>query len=154
MDLSELRFDEGHTWVKDDGKELIIGLTDYAQEQLGDVIFMDLPEPGTEIVRDDPFGSIESAKAIEDLVAPVSGSVTRRNDELLDMPETVNEDPYGEGWLIAVKPDEDTDLDKLLTWEQYQQHLEVLEADELDNEEFEDEDLDDDDDLFFDEEEQ
>ena len=151
MDLSELRFDEGHTWVKDEGKELIIGITDYAQEQLGDIIFVEVPEPGTTIVRDDPFGSIESAKAIEDLIAPVSGEVTRRNDEILDMPETINEDPYGEGWLIAVKPDEDTDLSKLLTWEQYQKHLELLESEELDDEEYEDDDYDDD--LFSDDDE-
>ncbi len=153
MDLSELRFDEGHTWVKDDGKEVIVGITDYAQEQLGDVIFIELPEAGTEIVRDDPFGSVESAKAIEDLVAPVSGTVTRRNDELMDMPETVNDDPYGEGWLIAVKPDEDTDLSKLLTWEQYQQHLEVLESDDLDDDDEYDEDEVEDSDLFFDDDE-
>lgn len=152
MDLSHLRFDEGHTWVRDEGKEVIVGITNYAQEQLGDIIFVELPEPATEIVRDDPFGSIESAKAIEDLAAPVSGTVTRRNDELTEMPETVNDDPYGEGWLIAVKPAEDTDLDKLLTWEQYQQHLDVLEGNEM-NEDFDDDDLDDDDDLFFDDDE-
>jgi glycine cleavage system H protein len=151
MDLSNLRFDESHTWVKDDGKELIIGITDYAQEQLGDVVFLELPDPGVAIVRDDPFGSIESAKAIEDLVAPVSGTVTRRNDELIDMPETVNEDPYGEAWMIAVKPDEDTDLESLLTWEQYQNFVEDLESDEGDDDEY-DEDVDDD--LFFDDDDE
>lgn len=142
MDLSELRFDEGHTWVRDEGKELIIGITSYAQEQLGDVIFVELPEPGARIVRDDPFGSIESAKAIEDLVAPVNGEVTRRNDDVVDEPETVNEDPYGEGWLIAVKPDDDTDLSKLLTYEQYQKHVEILESEDEDDD-FDDEDEDD-----------
>lgn len=142
MDLSELRFDEGHTWVRDEGKELIIGITSYAQEQLGDVIFVELPEPGARIVRDDPFGSIESAKAIEDLVAPVNGEVTRRNDDVVDEPETVNEDPYGEGWLIAVKPDDDTDLSKLLTYEQYQKHVEILESEDEDDD-FEDDDEDD-----------
>jgi glycine cleavage system H protein len=139
MDLSELRFDEGHTWVRDEGKELIIGITDYAQEQLGEIIFVELPEPGTRIMRDDPFGSIESAKAIEDLIAPVNGEVIRRNDDVVDEPETINEDPYGEGWLIAVKPDEDTDLKKLLTYEQYQKHLEILESEE-EEEDYEDED--------------
>jgi len=142
MDLSELRFDEGHTWVRDEGKELIIGITSYAQEQLGDVIFVELPEPGARIVRDDPFGSIESAKAIEDLVAPVNGEVTPRNDDVVDEPETVNEDPYGEGWLIAVKPDDDTDLSKLLTYEQYQKHVEILESEDEDDD-FDDEDEDD-----------
>lgn len=142
MDLSELRFDEGHTWVRDEGKELIIGITDYAQEQLGEIIFVELPEPGARIVRDDPFGSIESAKAIEDLVAPVNGEVTRRNDDVVEEPDAVNEDPYGEGWLIAVKPDDDTDLSKLLTYEQYQKHLEILESEE-EEDDYEDEDEDD-----------
>lgn len=152
MDLSSLRFDEGHTWVKDDGKELILGITDYAQEQLGDVVFLELPEAGTTLVRDDPFGSIESAKAIEDLTAPISGNVTRRNDELIDAPEGVNDDPYGEGWMIAVEPDEDTDLESLLTWEQYQNYVEDLESEEPEDEEY-DEELDEAD-LFFDEEEE
>ncbi|MCE5215722.1 glycine cleavage system protein GcvH [bacterium] len=143
MDLSELRFDEGHAWVRDEGKELIIGISEYAQEQLGDVIFVELPEPGTKIVRDDPFGSIESAKAIEDLVAPVNAVVTRRNDDLMDEPEAINSDPYGDGWLIAVKPDEDTDLSKLLNWDQYQKHLELLESEEED-EDYESDDLEDD----------
>jgi glycine cleavage system H protein len=151
MDLSELRFDEGHAWVKDEGKELIIGITEYAQEQLGDIIFVELPEPGAHIERDDPFGSIESAKAIEDLVAPISGEVLRRNDEVLDAPETINEDSYSEGWLIAVKPDEGTDISKLLTWEQYQKHLELLDSEESDDEEYDEETPDDD--LFFDDEE-
>ena len=152
MDLSSLRFDEGHTWVKDDGKELIIGITDYAQEQLGDVVFLELPAAEATIVREDPFGSIESAKAIEDLIAPVSGTITRRNDELIDAPETVNDDPYGEGWMIAVDPDEDTDLEALLTWEQYQNYIEELENEDSDDDEY-DEDLEDDD-LFFDDEEE
>jgi glycine cleavage system H protein len=151
MDLSELRFDEGHTWIRDEGKELIIGITDYAQEQLGDVIFVELPEPGAKIVRDDPFGSIESAKAIEELTAPVNGEVVRRNDEIIDMPETINDDCYGEGWLIAVKAEKDTDLGKLLTWDQYRKHLELLESEDLDEDY--DEDEDEDDDLFFDDDE-
>ena len=153
MDLSSLRFDEGHTWVRDDGKELIVGVTDYAQKQLGDIVFLELPEAGTTVARDDPFGSIESAKAIEDLVSPISGTITRRNDELMDSPETINDDAYGEGWMIAVDPDEDTDLESLLTHEQYLNYCEELDSDDTDDDDDElDEDLDDD--LFFDDEEE
>jgi len=149
MDLTDLRFDESHTWVRDEGKEVIIGITEFAQDQLGDIIFVELPEVGSTIVRDDPFGSIESAKAIEDLVAPINGEVVRRNDDVLDAPETINDDSYGEGWLIAVKPAEGTDLNKLMNYEHYKKHLK-----EIENEEGEDEDFDgEEDDLFFDDEE-
>jgi len=150
MDMSALRFDESHTWVKEDGEELIVGVSSYAQEQLGDVIFIELPEPGTDVEKEESFGSIESAKAVEDIIAPVSGSVTRRNDELMDMPELVNEDCYGEGWLIAVKPEQATELGNLMSWEEYQKHLDVIDADDADDEDEDDED----DDLFFDDEDE
>ena len=102
MVVEGLLYTKDHEWAKVEGDVVTMGITDYAQEQLGDVIFMELPEPGTKIVRDDPFASIESAKAINDLVAPVNATVTRRNDDLLDEPEAINSDPYGDGWLIAV----------------------------------------------------
>ena len=129
----DLRFHEAHTWVRQDGAELIIGITDYAAEQLGDVVFIELPEVGAALTADDPFGSIESPKAVEDLIAPVSGTITRRNDEVVDSPETVNDDPYGEGWLIAVQMDENTDLDALLSRDEYQDSIDALgEEDEED----------------------
>ncbi len=151
MDLDDLRFDEGHCWVREEGDELIIGITDYAENELGDILFVELPEPGTHITRGEAFGSIESAKAVEDLIAPVSGVVTRRNDEVIDEPETINEDPYGDGWLIAVKPDEDYNPDELLTYEQYKATLELEEEEE--EEEYDELDLEDEEDLFFDDEE-
>lgn len=152
MDLSGLRFDEGHTWVRDEGKEIVVGITDYAQEQLGDIVFIELPGAGERVERSDAFGSVESAKAVEDLISPVSGEVVRRNDDAMEAPESINDDPYGEGWMMAVKPDEDTDLSKLLSWEKYQEHLEVADSDETDGDV---DDLDNDelgDDLFFDDE--
>ena len=139
MEALELKFHEGHTWVRQEGQELIIGVTDYAQEQLGDVVFIELPEVGATIEADDPFGSIESPKAVEDLIAPVSGEIIRRNDEVVDNPETVNDDPYGEGWLIAVKMTEDTDLDALLTRDEYADSTEALVDDDDDEEEEEEE---------------
>ncbi len=149
MDMSELKFDEAHTWIRDEGKEVVIGITSYAQDQLGNVIFVELPDPGVSIEKEEPFGSVESAKAVEDLVAPLTGKVTRRNDELTDMPEVVNEDCYGEGWLIAVAPSDATDLDKLMTFEEYKKHLDVLDVDDSGDE---DDDGDDDDLFFFDDE--
>ena len=153
MDPEDLHYPEKHTWVREEGDEYIIGITDYAQEQLGEIIFIELPEKGAPIVRDDAFGSIESAKAVEDLVAPISGVVTRRNEDLLDAPETVNEDCFGEGWMIAVKPDEDTKLDDLMTFDQYQQHLEMVDLEEDEDDEY-DEDYDEEDEDFdYDEDE-
>ena len=130
----DLRFHEGHTWVRQEGSELVIGITDYAAEQLGDVVFIELPEVGATVTADDPFGSIEFPKAVEDLIAPVSGEIARRNDDVVDSPETVNEDPYGEGWLIAVKVDENTDLDALMSRDEYSDAIEAL-GDEDDEEE-------------------
>ncbi len=150
MELDDLRFDESHTWVRDEGDELVIGITEYAQDELGEIIFCELPEVGTEITRGEPFGTVESAKAVEDLVAPLSGKVTRRNDDVVDAPETINEDPYGEGWLIAVKPSEEYDPNELLTYEQYMSTLELAEEEDEDLEEL---DLEEDEDLFFDEDE-
>lgn len=135
MESQDLKFHEGHTWVRQEGQELVIGVTDYAQEQLGDVVFIELPEVGAAIEADDPFGSIESPKAVEDLIAPVSGEVVRRNDEVVDSPETVNDDPYGEGWLIVVKMTDDTDLDALMSRDEYLDSTEALSEDEEDEEE-------------------
>jgi len=134
---ADTRFHEGHAWVRPDGDELLIGISEYAADQLGDIVFIELPEIGATISADEPFGSIESPKAVEDLIAPVSGEVTRRNDEAVDNPEIVNEDPYGEGWLIAVKPEESTDLDSLMTFKEYNESLDMLE--EEDDEDLEDE---------------
>ncbi|MEN6301543.1 MAG: glycine cleavage system protein GcvH [Armatimonadia bacterium] len=136
MAADEMKFHEAHTWVRQEGEELIIGVTDYAQEQLGDIVFIELPEVGATIEADDPFGSIESPKAVEDLVAPVTGEVVRRNDDVVDNPETVNDDPYGEGWLLAVKLAEESDLDALLTKDEYMDSIEGLaEEDEAEEEE-------------------
>lgn len=149
MDVDDLRFDEGHCWVREESEDLVVGISDYAQDELGEIIFVELPEIGGEVTRGEPFGSIESAKAVEDLIAPVTGTVTRRNDESIDAPESINEDPYGGGWLIAVKPKEAFNPDDLLTYEQYTATLELDE----DDEDIEDMDIDDDEELFFDEEE-
>lgn len=119
MEPEDLKYHEGHCWLRQDGEEWVIGVTDFAQEQLGDLVFIELPEVGATLEADEPYGSIESPKAVEDLIAPVSGEVTRRNDEVVDNPEIVNDDPYGEGWLIAVKLDESADLSELMSRDEY-----------------------------------
>jgi len=148
----ELKYHEGHAWVREDGEELTIGISQYAADEMGEIIYADLPEEGTQIERDEPFGSIESAKAVEDLIAPVSGTVIRRNDAVLDAPETVNEEPYGDGWLIVVRPDEDAGLDSLLSAEEYRAHVGASEIDE-DVEEEEEEEEEEDEEFDFDEDE-
>jgi len=151
----ELRYHEGHAWVREDGEELTIGVTMYAADEMGEIIFAELPEEGTEIERDEAYGSIESAKAVEDLIAPVAGTVVRRNEAVLDAPETINEDPYTDGWLIVVRADEDAGLDSLLTAEEYRAHVGAPEAEEEaeEEEEEQEEDIEEDEDLSYDEDE-
>jgi len=151
----ELRYHEGHAWVREDGEELTIGVSQYASEEMGEVIFAELPEEGTEIERDEPYGSIESAKAVEDLIAPMSGTVVRRNEAVIDAPETINDEPYGDGWLIVVRAEEDGGLDSLLTADEYRAHVGAPDAEEdaEEQEEEEEEELEQDEDLGFDDDE-
>lgn len=102
-DLSEYSFSTSHEWVHRDGDCAIVGISDHAQSELGDVIFVELPEVGTVLAAGDKFGTIESVKAASDLYAPVGGRVTAVNAELADAPERVNADPYGEGWMLRVE---------------------------------------------------
>jgi glycine cleavage system H protein len=110
----DLHYTTHDEWVRRDGDTLRIGVSDFAQEQLGDIVFVEFPEVGSAVTRDEPFGVIESVKAVSDLYAPVSGSVTAVNETLGDAPETVNEDPYGEGWLIEIAPSDPAELELLL----------------------------------------
>jgi glycine cleavage system H protein len=107
-DLSEYRFTESHEWVHVEGGVATIGISDHAQSELGDVIFVELPAVGTVLKVGDKFGTIESVKAASDLYAPVGGTVTGVNDQLTDAPERVNADPYGEGWMIRLNSVDDS----------------------------------------------
>jgi len=138
MDLTEYRFSEAHTWAKQEGDEVLIGLTDFAVNELGDIIFVELPDVGVAVTANGALGTVESAKAVEDIVAPLSGEVVRVNDEVIDAPELLNEDPYQAGWLIAVKVKDTQEFDELLSNDQYTSLVE--ESDEQDEEE-EEEDL-------------
>jgi len=115
----ELRYLESHEWTTADGDTVRVGVSDFAQDELGDVVFVELPEVGDEVTAGEPFGVVESIKAVSDLYAPVSGEVVAVNEELFDRPELVNEDPYGDGWMLEVEPADGGDAEGLLDAEAY-----------------------------------
>ncbi len=116
----DVMYTREHEWVRIEGDEVTVGITDYAQEQLGDIVYVELPTVGDSVARESTFGVLESVKAVSDCFAPISGEVTEANGMLDDHPETVNTDPYGEGWIIKVNLSEKTELEDLLTPEQYE----------------------------------
>jgi glycine cleavage system H protein len=116
--MAERRYTKTHEWIAVDGKTATIGITDFAQAQLGDVVFLDLPSPGRKLARGETFGVIESVKAASDLYAPVTGTIAAINDKLAGSPELVNSDPYGDGWILKVELSGDLPGD-LMTEEQY-----------------------------------
>jgi glycine cleavage system H protein len=99
----DVRYTEQHEWVRIEGNRARVGITDYAQDALGDVVYVDIPEVGTEVKAGEPFGEVESTKSVSDVYAPLSGTVSERNAALVDTPELVNEDPYGDGWMILIE---------------------------------------------------
>jgi glycine cleavage system H protein len=121
----EFRYSEDHEWVAFDGESGIatIGITDYAQGELGDVVFLELPEVGAKVAKGDSAGTIEAVKTVADLFAPFGGEITEVNAALDDRPELVNTDPYGEGWMIRLRVDDRSAVDGLLDADAYQQHI-------------------------------
>ena len=117
------RYSSEDEWVLDNGEALLIGVTDYAQQQLGDIVFLELPEVGATVVRGEAFGVIESVKAVSDLFAPVSGSVVEINSELADAPERVNEDCYGDGWILSLAPSDKSEFDALMEPDAYLEYI-------------------------------
>ncbi len=120
----ELKYTSEHEWVRLDGEVATIGITDYAQDQLGDIVFVELPEEAEVIEKNDTFGVVESTKSVSDLYVPLSGKVIESNDPLLDSPEIVNEDPYGEGWMIRVKISNRGEIEELLDAKAYMKLIE------------------------------
>lgn len=114
-----VKYTSEHEWIRLEGDVAYVGITDYAQEQLGDIVFVDIQAEGETLAAGDTFGTIEVVKTISDLFMPVAGEVLEQNAALADQPELVNQDPYGEGWLIKVKPAADADFDALLDAEAY-----------------------------------
>lgn len=120
----DLRYLESHEWTSTDDDVARIGISDFAQDELGDVVFVELPDEGDEVTKGEQFGVVESIKAVSDLYAPVSGTVVDVNEELFDGPELVNDDPYGDGWMLEVDPSDPDEVDDLLTAEEYREQIE------------------------------
>ncbi len=120
----ELRYTKQHEWAKVDGDRVRVGITDFAQDALGDVVYVDVPEVGTAVRAGEPFGEVESTKSVSDVYAPVTGTVVERNDRLADTPELVNQDPYGDGWMIAIRSSDAAELEALLDAAEYRSFTE------------------------------
>lgn len=122
----DLSYSKEHEWVRVGDTVAVVGITYYAQEQLGDVVYVELPEVDTEVTQGDTFGVVESVKAVSDLYVPVSGRVTEVNEALADKPELVNQDPYGKGWMIKVAMSTEEELDNLISAREYEEYIAEL----------------------------
>jgi glycine cleavage system H protein len=120
---ANLRYTKEHEWARQEGNRVVVGITDYAQKELGDVVFVELPEVGTTIAAMDTFGVVESVKAVSDLYAPVSGTIVEANTILEDQPELVNASPYGQGWMVVIEAAHPGELQQLLTAAEYQAYV-------------------------------
>ncbi|MGF1498719.1 MAG: glycine cleavage system protein GcvH [Elainellaceae cyanobacterium] len=130
-----LKYYDSHEYALLEGDTVTVGITAFAVDELGDIVFLELPEVGDTVDKGDTFGTVESVKAVEDLVAPVTGEVVARNDALVDSPENLAEDPYEEGWLIKVKIDDPSELDDALSSEEYSNRVEGKDEEAEDTEE-------------------
>ncbi|HHD11243.1 MAG TPA: glycine cleavage system protein GcvH [Deltaproteobacteria bacterium] len=121
----DLKYTKEHEWVREeDDNTVVVGITDYAQDSLGDVVYVELPQEGGTVTKNEPFGVVESVKAVSDLYSPVTGTVVEVNDAIIDSPEVINEDPYGDAWMIKVELSNPEELGDLLTAEEYQNYIE------------------------------
>ncbi len=120
----DLRYTADHEWARSEGSRVRMGITDYAQDALGDVVFVQLPEPGTVVMAGASFSEVESTKSVSDVYAPVSGTVVEVNTELVDAPQRLNDDPYGEGWLCVIEPDDPGSVGGLLDAAAYRKLIE------------------------------
>jgi len=117
------RYMESHDYAARDGDTVRVGISDFAQDELGDVVFVELPDEGDSVTHDEAFGVVESIKAVSDLYAPVSGEVVDVNEDLFDAPELVNDDPYGDGWMLEISLSDETELDDLLSADEYDEQI-------------------------------
>jgi glycine cleavage system H protein len=120
----DLRYTKEHEWARVEGERVRVGITDFAQDALGDVVYVDLPEVGARIEGDQPFGEVESTKSVSDVYAPLAGTILERNPLIEDRPELVNEQPYGDGWLVTIAPDDPGAIERLLDAEAYRSFAE------------------------------
>ena len=121
----DLKYTKEHEWARFEGNVIRVGITHYAQDALGDIVYVDLPGPGTQVSSGQAFGEVESTKSVSDIYSPVTGSITERNSRLEESPETVNQDPYGEGWMVLIEPANPSELDGLLSAADYQAFIET-----------------------------
>jgi glycine cleavage system H protein len=137
----KLRYTREHEWVLIEGNQATVGITDFAQHELGEVVYVELPKVGDSVTKDEPFGVVESVKAASDVYAPVSGEVTESNDDLVSSPELINDDPYGDAWLIRVEMSDSSEVEHLMTAQEYKDYVEeegeAEEGEELEDEEIE-----------------
>lgn len=127
MSPAILKYHRQHDWARIEGDTAVFGLSSYAQETLGDIVFIELPEVGTEVTAGTPYAEVESVKAVSEVFAPLSGSVVEVNEEVVDAPEIINESPYDDGWLIKVKLTEPGEADDLMSEEEYEEYLASIE---------------------------
>jgi glycine cleavage system H protein len=120
---ADLLYHPEHDWARVEGEQATLGITWYAQDQLGEVVFFDVPEVGREVRKDEPYAEVESVKAVSDVIAPLSGEIVAVNDALKDKPETINDDPYGEGWLVKVKLSDPSEGESLMDAQAYEATL-------------------------------
>ena len=120
----DLKYTREHEWARKKGANVVIGITEFAQDQLGDVVFVELPSIGDPVKKGESFGVVESTKAVSELFAPISGKVVEVNDPLSDAPETINEDPYEEGWMITIQPSDPAELEQLMDAKAYKAFVE------------------------------
>ena len=121
----ELKYTKDHEWVRIEGDSVVVGVTDFAQKELGDIVYVDVDTEGDSLAKEEIFGSVEAVKTVSDLFMPISGEVLAFNDALEDSPEIVNKDPYGDGWMIKVAVSDFTELDSLLSSKEYQDLISV-----------------------------
>jgi len=123
---TDRKYAPSHEWARPEGELLVVGISDYAQHELGDVVYVDLPDPGEKFAAGEVFGACESVKAVADLNLPAGGEIVEMNEALVDHPELVNTDPYGEGWMVKIRPDNPTELDELMAADAYRQFVSEL----------------------------
>jgi glycine cleavage system H protein len=123
MNPDDIKYHREHTWVRVEGKRATVGITDFAQQQLGDIVYVDLPEADTEVDADSELSEIESTKATSPVISPVSGTVLEVNEDLADSPEIINEDPYGNGWLVVLEMGDPSEVNDLMAKDEYEKFL-------------------------------
>ena len=124
----DVKYAESHEWARTEGDKVKVGISDYAQDQLGDIVFVELPEVGSAVAAESPFGVVESVKAVSDLFSPISGTVTEVNRALEDRPELINDAPYGDGWIIVIEASAPGEIDDLLSSQDYQDYIQQEQA--------------------------